>query len=106
MNVDCGSAQTLKIKRLFGKIGAESGFTLMEVLIAIAILSFGLLAIASMQIAAVQTNGKAVARTQLKAHAANKSVSLSTLHLPVGIYLLTQRSVGAPYLYHRKIVIK
>lgn len=37
----------------------EGGFTLMEVLIAITILSVGLLAIASMQITAIQTTGGA-----------------------------------------------
>lgn len=39
--------------------GRQSGFTLIEVLVAISILSFGLLAIATMQITAIQTTGKA-----------------------------------------------
>ncbi len=37
----------------------EAGFTLIEILLAIAILAFGLLAIASMQVMAIQTTGKA-----------------------------------------------
>jgi len=41
------------------KVDAQAGFTLMEVLIAITILSVGLLAIASMQISAIQTTGGA-----------------------------------------------
>jgi len=40
-------------------MNTEKGFTLLEVLIAITILSVGLLAIASMQIAAIQTTGSA-----------------------------------------------
>ncbi|MDM8541351.1 prepilin-type N-terminal cleavage/methylation domain-containing protein [Desulfococcaceae bacterium HSG9] len=37
----------------------EQGFTLIEVIIAMGILAFGLLAMASMQVMAIQTNGKA-----------------------------------------------
>ncbi len=37
----------------------ETGFTLIEILLAIGILAFGLLAIASMQVMSIQTNSKA-----------------------------------------------
>lgn len=37
----------------------EEGFTLIEIMIAIALLAFGLLAMASMQVMAIQTTGKA-----------------------------------------------
>ncbi|MFH1984687.1 MAG: prepilin-type N-terminal cleavage/methylation domain-containing protein [Pseudomonadota bacterium] len=46
-------------RRRLPETDRQSGFSLIEVLIAVSILSVGLLAIASMQIAAIQTNGKA-----------------------------------------------
>jgi type IV pilus modification protein PilV len=38
---------------------SQGGFTLIEVLVAMALISFGLLAIASMQVVAIQVNGSA-----------------------------------------------
>lgn len=57
----------------------EGGFTLMEVLIAITILSVGLLAIASMQIAAIQTTGGAKFLSQGIAWAEDRMEMLNTL---------------------------
>lgn len=46
------------------KLKKEKGFTLLEVIIAISILSFGLLAIASMQISAIRGNSFAAGVTE------------------------------------------
>jgi len=53
--------QTANQQRERSSRNSEAGFTLMEVLIAISILAVGLLAIASMQIAAIKTTGGAKA---------------------------------------------
>jgi type IV pilus assembly protein PilV len=42
----------------------ESGFTLIEILIAIAILAFGLLAVATMQVTGIRTNARANSMSQ------------------------------------------
>ncbi|RLC29118.1 MAG: hypothetical protein DRH37_08170 [Deltaproteobacteria bacterium] len=47
-----------------GRMAAEKGFTLLEVMVAVFVLSIGLLAAASMQILAVDTNASAIRRTE------------------------------------------
>ncbi len=68
----------IKNKRV-RKIKKEKGFTLMEVLFAIAILAFGLLAIASMQIAAIQGNFFAGSKSEAVTWAQNTLERLLTL---------------------------
>ncbi len=48
----------MNLNKKVKKVKKEEGFTLIEILIAIALLAFGLLAMASMQVMAIQTNGK------------------------------------------------
>jgi len=57
----------------------EKGFTLIEVLFAIAILAFGLLAISSMQGAAIRGNLMAIDRTEAVTWAQNQMESLMAL---------------------------
>ena len=55
---------TKKRKRLLGTIEASGGFTLLEVLIAISVLTVGLLGVASMQVSAIRGNDFAIAQTE------------------------------------------
>ena len=55
---------TRKRKRLLGTIEASGGFTLLEVLIAISVLTVGLLGVASMQVSAIRANDFASAQTE------------------------------------------
>ena len=57
----------------------ETGFTLIEVLVAMTILSVGLLAIATMQISAIQTTGKAKSISQGVMWAEDRMEMLSSL---------------------------
>ena len=57
----------------------ERGFSLIEVLIALSILAVGLLAIASMQIRAIQVNGSAGSMTEGTAYAQGKMEELLAL---------------------------
>jgi len=57
----------------------EDGFTLIEVLVAISILSFGLLAVASMQLAAIQANSFAIETTEALNVAQDKMEELIAL---------------------------
>ena len=57
----------------------EKGFTLLEVIVAISILTFGLLAVASMQTAAIQGNDKAYRVTEGATWAQNQLESLMGL---------------------------
>lgn len=57
----------------------EKGFTLLEVIIAIAILTFGLLAVASMQTASIQGNSVANRLTEGTSWAQDKMEELLTL---------------------------
>lgn len=57
----------------------EEGFTLLEVIIAIAILTFGLLAVASMQTASIQGNSVANRLTEGTSWAQDKMEELLTL---------------------------
>ena len=55
---------------------ASGGFTLIEVLLAIAIFSIGILAVGSMQISAVNNNASARMRTEATLHATEKMETL------------------------------
>jgi type IV pilus assembly protein PilV len=57
----------------------EDGFTLVEVLVAISILAFGLLAVASMQLAAIQANSFAIETTEALNVAQDKMEELIAL---------------------------
>lgn len=57
----------------------ENGFTLVEVLVAISILAFGLLAVASMQLAAIQANSSAIEITEALNVAQDKMEELIAL---------------------------
>jgi type IV pilus assembly protein PilV len=58
---------------------AEAGFTLIEVLIAMVILSFGLIAVANMQVVAIQINSAASKLTQATTIAQDKVEALLAL---------------------------
>ena len=62
-----------------GKQKAQYGFTLLEVMIAIAILNFGILAVASMQIAAIKGNSIASRLTEGTSWAQDKMEELLSL---------------------------
>lgn len=57
----------------------QQGFTLMEVLIAIAIFSIGMLAVGSMQITAINTNAKSRNSTTVVTYAKDKAEELMAL---------------------------
>ena len=57
----------------------EDGFTLLEVIVALAILAFGLLAIASMQATAIKGNSKAMGLTEAAACAQDRMEKLMSL---------------------------
>jgi prepilin-type N-terminal cleavage/methylation domain-containing protein len=68
------SSRAAKCKKAykFSKIQSEKGFSLIEVVIAMAILSVGLLAIASMQISAIKVNSTARDMTERSTVAQDK----------------------------------
>ena len=70
------------------KAGKEKGFTLLEVMIAVAILAFGLLAVASMQGTAIRGNslsGNLTAASTLAADRMEKLVSASYSHADLDV---------------------
>ena len=67
-------------KKVFNREIHEKGFTLLEILIAICILTFGLLGVASMQGSASRNNVFAGSRTEAATWAANQMETL----LPLG----------------------
>ncbi len=56
--------------------GKESGFSLIEILIALTIFSFGLLAVASMQVSSITGNGRAKRVTESTAYAMSQMETL------------------------------
>jgi len=64
------------IKNSLGKRNHEQGFTLIETLIAVAVLAFGLLAVSSLQGSAIRENLMALHRTEAVAHAQTQMESL------------------------------
>ena len=67
------------MKTKFKKERGEKGFTLLEVMIAIAILSFGILAVASMQTSSMYGNSVANRLTEGTSWAGNKMEELLTI---------------------------
>ena len=67
------------MKTRFKKDRREKGFTLLEVMIAIAILSFGILAVASMQTSSIYGNSVANRLTEGTSWAGNKMEELLTV---------------------------
>ena len=67
------------MKTKFKKERGEKGFTLLEVMIAIAILSFGILAVASMQTSSMYGNSLANRLTEGTSWAGNKMEELLTI---------------------------
>jgi type IV pilus assembly protein PilV len=68
-----------RIKDSLGKRNHEGGFTLIEVLFAVAVLSFGLLAVSSLQGSAIRGNLMALDRTEAVAWAQTQMESLMAL---------------------------
>lgn len=66
-------------KKGMGKVERAAGFTLLEVIIAISILTFGLLAVASMQIASIRGNSLAGKNTEGTAWASDRLETLVSL---------------------------
>jgi prepilin-type N-terminal cleavage/methylation domain-containing protein len=62
------------------KIGEEKGFTLLEVIVAISLLTFGLLGVASMQVAAIKGNAFAGGVTEATTLAGDRLEYLMTLN--------------------------
>lgn len=54
----------MRVDQKKGRLIGEGGFTLLEVIVAISILTFGLLAVASMQLTAIQGNYNASSITE------------------------------------------
>ncbi len=72
--------QDLKSKRVLGRgRDRESGFTLLEVIIALSILTFGLLAVASMQASAIRGNALADGLTESSTWAVDRLEKLTAL---------------------------
>ena len=67
------------MKRKFKKERGEQGFTLLEVMIAVAILAFGILAVASMQTSFMYGNSVADRLTEGTSWAGNKMEELLTI---------------------------
>jgi prepilin-type N-terminal cleavage/methylation domain-containing protein len=66
----------IKFKQRQGERDNEAGFTLLEVIAAVSILTVGLLAVASMQTAAIQGNDKAYRVTEAATWAQNRIETL------------------------------
>ncbi len=69
----------IKFKQKQGERDSEAGFTLLEVIAAVSILTVGLLAVASMQTAAIQSNDKAYRVTEGTTWAQNRLEYLMAL---------------------------
>ncbi len=69
----------IKFKQRQGERDNEAGFTLLEVIAAVSILTVGLLAVASMQTAAIQANDKAYRVTEGATWAQNRLETLMAL---------------------------
>jgi prepilin-type N-terminal cleavage/methylation domain-containing protein len=71
--------EMIKFKQKQGERDGEAGFTLLEVIAAVSILTVGLLAVASMQTAAIQANDKAYRVTEGATWAQNRLETLMAL---------------------------
>ncbi len=71
--------EMIKFKQKQGERDSEAGFTLLEVIAAVSILTVGLLAVASMQTAAIQGNDKAYRVTEGATWAQNRLEYLMAL---------------------------
>ncbi len=69
----------IKYKKMQGERDSEAGFTLLEVIAAVSILTVGLLAVASMQTAAIQGNDRAYRVTEGATWAQNRIETLMAL---------------------------
>ena len=83
--------------------GAETGFTLLEVILAISLLMVGLLAVASMQVSAINGNAQANRLSEATALAQNKLEELMSSVIDAATFTTlsggseTADQYGAPY---------
>ena len=89
----------MKINQKTGRSIGEGGFTILEVLIAISILTFGLLAVASMQTTAIRGNYNASHITEATTFAQDTLEELLALRFSDVALTDNQPAVGTPETY-------
>ena len=89
----------MRTNQKIGPTIREGGFTLLEVIVAISILTFGLLAVASMQTTAIRGNYNAAHITEATTLAQDTLEELLTLNYTNAVLVDGQPAVGTPTTY-------